>query len=730
MPSESPHPRAEQFKRTVAKIAGTIQSTICLRCLEGPPPEARTPLGLEPPPPLCPKLSDWLLCPWDWLLRRAAQAMGPRLRSCCGTGSVRRQSCSPGTQYGLASCAGAAAQNLEVEIGVVGTPGASASGSPGATGPDGPTPQQDSADVELTVAMLRHWLQIICVVLFSALLCICYHYQVYAASTEAGSPLPLTCHSHLNKYDTRKFGESQCGLGAADCQPTSSWRSVRCNGWCAQDQGDDIFGRKVVGSGPYRADSKLCMAGVHAGLIDNQGGCFDVRVGGTSSGFVGGDRNGITAVNFSSWFPVSLELRPSPGALHCGYDGWWALLALNVSLLFFLSLLRLPKQAMFWCMLTALYWYCAVAAFMSHVQTTTVVERSGEFMVFALVSHLMLWEVGGGKLYFPDTARGAPIDLLVLELLPSLPFLHINLMGKFFGDYDLNRAILQSWRGPLIYIVGAALLAPLAIVVLRRWYRSGKMRSCVCSSCKACAALLLITILITPAGCNLHLHHYFVGLMGWLAARGNSRAAMVARALSLGAIINGICLFGILPMWDVGHGWYPTNAVIDSGSAGTSVQWTGVEAGRVDANGTATELHLSWALVRGLDTNGCSGGPRSDLVANDLNSSVLDANDWNPWAQAPAASPRFVLEMNHVEVYRGASTSFTVPLPPSDSGRYFFRVGRLRAGWSGGVDDASLVLPVRSAEPLFDFPYNATADVCERMRMLQARPVSSLSGYI
>merc|ERR1712083_1169807 len=80
----------------------------------------------------------------------------------------------------------------------------------------------------------------------------------------------------------------------------------------------------------------------------------------------------------------------------------------------------------------------------------------------------------------------------------------------------------------------------------------------------------------------------------------------------------------------------------------------------------------------------------------------------------------FVLEMNHVEVYRGPETSHIVSLPPSDSGRYFFRVGRLNVGLSSGVLDASLVLPVRSSVPVLDFPYNATADVCDRDRALQA----------
>ncbi len=59
----------------------------------------------------------------------------------------------------------------------------------------------------------------------------------------------------------------------------------------------------VWGSGTYTDDSSVCTAGVHAGVISQQGGGVVVIVisPGLSS-YEGSTSNGVTSVGYGSWY--------------------------------------------------------------------------------------------------------------------------------------------------------------------------------------------------------------------------------------------------------------------------------------------------------------------------------------------------------------------------------------------------------------------------------------------
>jgi hypothetical protein len=50
----------------------------------------------------------------------------------------------------------------------------------------------------------------------------------------------------------------------------------------------------VHGDGTYTADSAICVAAVHAGVIGAEGGAVHVRIGGMQPAFAGTERNGVT----------------------------------------------------------------------------------------------------------------------------------------------------------------------------------------------------------------------------------------------------------------------------------------------------------------------------------------------------------------------------------------------------------------------------------------------------
>ncbi|MDP2083605.1 MAG: LCCL domain-containing protein [Gemmobacter sp.] len=57
----------------------------------------------------------------------------------------------------------------------------------------------------------------------------------------------------------------------------------------------------VWGSNPYTADSGLCRAAVHAGVIDRAGGKISLRVEGSRPGYRGSWRNGVTSLAYDGY---------------------------------------------------------------------------------------------------------------------------------------------------------------------------------------------------------------------------------------------------------------------------------------------------------------------------------------------------------------------------------------------------------------------------------------------
>jgi hypothetical protein len=69
----------------------------------------------------------------------------------------------------------------------------------------------------------------------------------------------------------------------------------------------------VWGSGPYTADSTVCLAARHAGAIREAGGTVTVRMLPGQQRYAGSSRNGVTTLDFGS-YPASFEIGAAPAA--------------------------------------------------------------------------------------------------------------------------------------------------------------------------------------------------------------------------------------------------------------------------------------------------------------------------------------------------------------------------------------------------------------------------------
>jgi len=90
----------------------------------------------------------------------------------------------------------------------------------------------------------------------------------------------------------------------------------------------------------YRADSFICQAAVHAGVIgDGRGGCGVVSLTGKHHGFPSVLRNGIQSIAFDAEFPKSFTFKSGVSS-ECGYsDPRWSLLGVTVTFTAVLSIL-------------------------------------------------------------------------------------------------------------------------------------------------------------------------------------------------------------------------------------------------------------------------------------------------------------------------------------------------------------------------------------------------------
>jgi hypothetical protein len=60
-------------------------------------------------------------------------------------------------------------------------------------------------------------------------------------------------------------------------------------------------GGSVWGSDPYTADSVVCVAARHAGVIDKAGGSFVVTIDGKQEAFKGSEKNGVTTDDYHAY---------------------------------------------------------------------------------------------------------------------------------------------------------------------------------------------------------------------------------------------------------------------------------------------------------------------------------------------------------------------------------------------------------------------------------------------
>lgn len=129
------------------------------------------------------------------------------------------------------------------------------------------------------------------------------------------------------------------------------------------------------------------------------------------------------------------------------------------------------------------------------------------------------------------------------------------------------------------------------------------------------------------------------------------------------------------------------------------------------------DILLRWAFVKDLGSSNCS------LDSLDVQESSI-----------------FVVEMNHIEIYRGSARSLRFQpnatrfkRGANSSAALYLRVGRIGQGLARQVISASQVLALHYGSPsqtALTWPYDSTADDCTKATTIFQQPEWTLDGYV
>lgn len=159
-----------------------------------------------------------------------------------------------------------------------------------------------------------------------------------------------------------------CGLNGNNCRPFSSAHmAFRCPANCKNTHllenrivGNETLiyeGLVVGGFDPddpdslpiYRADSFICQAAIHAGVVTNAGGgCGVATLVGSHANFKSSKANGIESTSFPATFPRSYTFQNlSSSQAQCPKDSRWGLFAVTAVALVILSIFTTSPAVFF-----------------------------------------------------------------------------------------------------------------------------------------------------------------------------------------------------------------------------------------------------------------------------------------------------------------------------------------------------------------------------------------------
>ncbi|SJX62677.1 uncharacterized protein SRS1_16574 [Sporisorium reilianum f. sp. reilianum] len=417
-----------------------------------------------------------------------------------------------------------------------------------------------------------------------------YQSAVVGLNGVSRTPAFLSCTS------TYWLRNAECGLDGQACEPFYTapgqvGQAFRCPANCVdvtllnpRAVGDQRVNYKplVVGggdaNGTYRADSFVCAAAIHAGVIGNaRGGCGSVRLIGAHAGFEASRANGIDSLGFDSAFPMGYRFETTEGEADCT-DRRWQGYVVNAVLSAAVGFVLRPKRIVwFWTLACVGYWHVNLVSY-PRDYPPPIGSAMGTFLPFRFV--------------WPAFAH-VPVEATVWML--ALWWLGV-LLNVVFGKVPIQRLvardIAQQPGSVVAAIVVAVVVLCIAVNQVRVMCKTGWLAKYV--SLYAVGGVLVGLAAAVP-GETLRLHHYILALVLLPACAFPTRLCLAYTAFCLGMFTNGVARWGFDALLE-------DDAVVQGDATGatarptfntTSSSWSAAQ-GVVRWNAIPASLSADW----------------------------------------------------------------------------------------------------------------------------------------
>ncbi|KAH8434525.1 LCCL domain-containing protein [Aspergillus melleus] len=373
-----------------------------------------------------------------------------------------------------------------------------------------------------------------------------------------GRPQTLSCSTSLWDYG------NECGLNGNDCRPFSaSTLPFRCPANCRDAKlsephtvGNQTYSyRGLVVGGPqpdfdetpiYRADSFVCQAAIHAGVITNTvGGCGVVQLEGAAHSYPASKRNGIQSVGFPSTFPKSFSFASlSSSQETCPKDPRWPLLGITIGSLAVLWLFCTSPPVLFFSTFAMVFCqvglvsdppsYPQFADLVSSLLSRLLPASFVAYVLFKYCARPLLtplsepvYQMTRAFLYLPPVFIGALNNYTFARLIPL----------ERLTPYDI-----QKQPGAKLAL---ALVIPTVITIIlsQAWkIRQGGLMPHYLKI--YCTMGLILLILLPLPGLRLRIHHYILAILLMPGTAIPTRPSLIYQGLLLGLFINGVARWG------------------------------------------------------------------------------------------------------------------------------------------------------------------------------------------
>ncbi|KAF7133621.1 hypothetical protein CNMCM5793_004919 [Aspergillus hiratsukae] len=398
-----------------------------------------------------------------------------------------------------------------------------------------------------------------------------------------GRPQTLSCATTFWEHG------NGCGLNGNDCRPFSaSTVAFRCPANCRDVKllqphtvGNHTYSyRGLVVGGPqpdssepgvYRADSFMCQAAIHAGVITNAvGGCGVVKLEGAAHSFPASKQNGIQSVGFTSTFPKSfsfVDLASSQAT--CPPDPRWSLLGITIAALGLLWLFSTSPPVLFFSTFFMLFCQVGLVSdppsipqFTDMVSTLLARLLPASFVVYVLYKYC------GRPLLKPLSQPKFQLTKTFLFLPPAfIGALNNYTFARLIPLERLTPHDIEKQPGAKVAL---ALVIPTVVIVILSQAWQIRQGGLMPHYLKVYGTMALILLILLPLpGLRLRIHHYILAILLMPGTGIPTRPSLIYQGLLLGLFINGVARWGFasiietpaalgeqLPGFDGVKGWW------------------------------------------------------------------------------------------------------------------------------------------------------------------------------